>query len=320
MFIRNKNTIIGTIVVLAIVIATPILYISINNKREDEEVYSNKEIIFKCKESYIKIGSYLEEHGDLSKLELGQLESNKKLVESDGYYYIGSLYNDDMDKDLRTISLNEENEGVSLTYLYENNNPKEALSVQYYNTNDNGYINGIHSIYNKDSDESLSFITNIGTISAEDQEKLVNYIKPNSKDNEAYKTYFRLAKIVQRSVSFPKEEFEKFDDNSISSIGENDTVVKINDLQLIFMHDENMEEIRGLKLIDKDRTLLYTKSFIGNSPIISGKGEIYTMTEIISNSLKSQNDLLDKLSKNIQESTPRTNGDDVINNNKKVNI
>ena len=313
MFIRNKNTIIGTIVVLAILIATPILYTSINNKGEDEVVSSNKDIIFKCQESYIKIASYLEEHGNLSKTELGQLELNKKLVESDGYYYIGSLYNYDVDKDLRTISLKEENEGVSLTYLYENNKPKEALSVQYYNTNDNGYINGIHSIYNKDSDEDLSFITDIGTISAEDQEKLVNYIKPNSKDNEAYKTYFRLAKIVQRSVSFPKEEFEKFDD---TRIGENDTVVKINDLQLVFIHDENMEEIRGLKLIDKDGTLLYTKSFIGNSPTISGKGEIYTMTEIISDSLKNQNDLLDKLSENIQESTPRTNGDDIINNSK----
>lgn len=316
MFIRNKNTIIGAIVVLAILIATPILYTSINNKGEDEVVYSNKDITFRCQESYIKIASYLEEHGDLSKEELGKLESNKKLVESDGYYYIGSLYNNDIDKDLRTISLKEENEGVSLTYLYENNNPKEALSVQYYNTNANGYINGIHSIYNKDSDEDLSFITDIGTISAEDQEKLVNYIKPNSKDNEAYKTYFRLAKIVQRSVSFPKEEFEKFDDNLISHIGDNDTVVKINDLQLVFMHDDNMEEIRGLKLIDKDGTLLYIKSFIGNSPTISGKGEIYTMTEIISDSLKNQNDLLDKLSKNIQESTPRTNGDDIINNSK----
>lgn len=316
MFIRNKNIIIGTIVVLAILIATPILYTSINNKREDEVVSSNKDITFKCQESYIKIASYLEEHGNLSKVELGKLELNKKLVESDGYYYIGSLYNDDIDKDLRTISLKEENEGVSLTYLYENNNPKEALSVQYYNTNANGYINGIHSIYNKDSGDDLSFITDIGTVSAEDQEKLVNYIKTNSKDNEAYKTYFRLAKIIQGSVSFPKEEFEKLDDNSIFPIGDNDTVVKINDLPLIFMHDDNMEEIRGLKLIDKDGTLLYTKSFIGGSPPINGKGEIYTMTEIVSDSLKSQNDLLDKLSRNVQKSTPRTNGDDIIKNSK----
>ncbi len=92
--------------------------------------------------------------------------------------------------------------------------------------------------------------------------------------------------------------------------------MKINDSQLVFMHDEKMEEIRGLKLIDKDGTLLYTKSFIGDAPHISGQGEIFTMTEIISDSLKSQNDLLTKLSENVQKSTPRTDGDNIINNNK----
>ena len=317
-FIKNKKIIITTIIFL-VVVAVPIIYISINKgKTKDKEEYTesaNKNVTFKFQKSYVNIASYLEENGDLSKEELEKLEPNKKLVESDGYHYIGELYSDDMYKDLRTIGLGENNEGVSLTYLYENDKPKEALSVQYYNSNRNGYLNGIHSFYNKDSDDSLTFITDIGTISAEDQEKLVNYIKPNSKNNEEYKTYFKFAKIVQRSVSFPKEEFEKLDDKSISTLGE-ETVVKINNSQLVFMHDENMEAIRGLKLIAEDGTLLYTKSFIGDSPQISGQDEIYTLTEIISKSLEDQNNLLNKLSENIQQSTPRTEGDNIINNSK----
>lgn len=316
-FYKNKKIII-TIAVVLLIIVTPLIYININDK--DEKVVSKENISrnveFKSQESYIKIASYLEEKGDLSKDELKKLEPNKKIIESDGYYYTGSLYNDDKLKDLRSIGLEEGNEGVSLTYLYEEDKAKEALSVQYYNSNKNGYLNGIHSFYNKDSDESLSYITNIGTISSEDQEKLINYIKPESKDNEAYKTYFRLGKIVQRSVSFPKEEFEKFDKKQISSLGDTDTVVIIDNLQLVFMHDEKMEEIRGLKLIDKDGTLLYTKSFIGDVPHINGQDEIFTMTEIISNNLEEQNNLLSKLSENVQESIPRTDGDNIINNNR----
>ena len=38
-----------------------------------------------------------------------------------------------------------------------------------------------------------------------------------------------------------------------------------------------MKVIRGLKLIDKVGNLLYVKSFVGDSPEISGKGENYTM-------------------------------------------
>ena len=34
---------------------------------------------------------------------------------------------------------------------------------------------------------------------------------------------------------------------------------------------------------------------MGDSPEISGKGENYTMTEIINNSLEAQNDLLNKI-------------------------
>lgn len=317
-FSKSKKIIITAIIFLVIIIASPVIYTNMNkNNTKDEEVHTetaNKKITFKYQEPYMRIASYLEKNGDLSKEELAKLEPDKKLVESDGYYYIGSLYNDDEYKDIRTINLEEKNEGVSLTYLYENDKPKEALAAQYYNANKNGYLNGIHSFFNKDSDESLSFITRIGTISAEDQEKLVNYIKVDSKNKEEYKTYFRLSQIVQRSVSFPKEEFEKFDDKSISPIGKEDTVVKINDSQLVFMHDENMEEIRGLKLIDKDGTLLYTKSFIGDAPHISGQDEIFTMTEIKSDYLKEQNDLLTKLSENIQKSTPRTDGDNIINN------
>ncbi len=316
-FSKSRKIMITAIIFLGIIVASPIIYTNINNTKDEESSTENvnKKITFKFQESYIKIASYLEENGDLSKEELAKLEPDKKLVESDGYYYIGSLYNGDEYKDLRSIDINGEKEGVSVTYLYEDDKPKEALAVQYYNANENGYLNGIHSYYNKDSDESLLYITDIGTISAEDQEKLVNYIKVESKNKEEYKTYFRLAKIVQRSVSFPKEEFEKFDKKSISSISEEETVVKINDAQLVFMHDKKMEEIRGIKLIDKYGTLLYTKSFIGDSPHISGQDEIYTMTEIKSDSLQSQNDLLNKLSENVQESTPRTDGDDIINNN-----
>ena len=319
-FNKSKKIMITTIIFFIIIIASPVIYTNLNkNDTKNKEVptqTANKKISFRYQESYVKIASYLGKNGDLSKEELAKLEPNQKLVESDGYYYIGSLYNDDEYKDMRTINLEEKNEGVSLTYLYENDKPKEALAVQYYNANKNGYLNGIHSFFNKDSDKSLSFITRIGTISAEYQEKLVNYIKADSKDKEEYKTYFKLAKIVQRSVSFPKEEFEKFDDESIDQIDKENTVVKINDSQLVFMHDDKIEEIRGLKLIDKDGTLLYTKSFIGDAPHISGQGEIFTMTEIISDSLKSQNDLLTKLSENVQKSTPRTDGDNIINNNK----
>lgn len=296
-FSKSRKIMITAIIFLGIIVASPIIYTNINNTKDEESSTENvnKKITFKFQESYIKIASYLEENGDLSKEELAKLEPDKKLVESDGYYYIGSLYNGDEYKDLRSIDINGEKEGVSVTYLYEDDKPKEALAVQYYNANENGYLNGIHSYYNKDSDESLLYITDIGTISAEDQEKLVNYIKVESKNKEEYKTYFRLAKIVQRSVSFPKEEFEKFDKKSISSISEEETVVKINDAQLVFMHDKKMEEIRGIKLIDKYGTLLYTKSFIGDSPHISGQDEIYTMTEIKSDSLQSQNDLLNRL-------------------------
>lgn len=319
-FNKSKKIMITAIIFLIIIVASPVIYTNMNNNNtKNKEVpteTTNKKITFKSQESYVKISSYLQKNGDLSKEELAKLEPNKKLVESDGYYYIGSVYNGDKYKDLRTINLEEKNEGVSLTYFYENDKPKEALSVQYYNANKNGYLNGIHSFYNKDSDELLRFITRIGTISAEDQEKLVNHIKVDSKNKEEYKTYFKLAKIVQRSVSFPKEEFEKFNDKSINQIDKENTVVKINDSQLVFMHDEKMEEIRGLKLIDKDGTLLYTKSFIGDAPNISGQDEIFTMTEIISDSLESQNNLLTKLSENVQNSTPRTDGDNIINNNK----
>lgn len=319
-FNKSKKIMITAIIFLVIIVASPVIYTNMNNNNtKNKEVpteTTNKKINFKSQKSYVKISSYLQKNGDLSKEELAKLEPNKKLVESDGYYYIGSVYNGDKYKDLRTINLEEKNEGVSLTYFYENDKPKEALSVQYYNANKNGYLNGIHSFYNKDSDESLRFITRIGTISAEDQKKLVNYIKVDSKNKEEYKTYFRLAKIVQRSVPFPKEEFEKLDNKSIDQIDKENTVVKINDSQLVFMHDEKMEEIRGLKLIDKDGTLLYTKSFIGDAPHISGQGEIFTMTEVVSDSLESQNNLLTKLSENVQNSTPRTDGDNIINNNK----
>lgn len=324
MISKRKKIMITAIIFLVIIIALPLIYTNINNNTtKNKEVATeniNKKITFKSQESYMKIVSYLQKNGDLSKEELAKLEPNKQLVESGGYYYIDGLYNGDEYKNLRGINLEEQNEGISLTYLYENDKPKEALAVQYYNANKNGYLNGIHSFYNKDSDESLRFITRIGTISAEDQEKLVNHIKADSKDKEEYKIYFELAKIVQRSVSFPKEEFEKFDKKLISPIGKEDTVVKINDSQLVFMHDEKMEEIRGIKLIDKDGSLLYTKSFIGESPHISGQGEIFTMTEIISDSLESQNNLLTKLSENVQDSTPRTDGDNIINNNKNHDV
>ena len=312
MKLNKKQIIIGAIIFLVITTLS-IVYISNTKNKEVATKTSTKNITLKYQENYIKIASYLREKGDISKEELEKLEPNKKLVESDGYYYIGNLYNDDKYKDLRTISLGENNEGVSLTYLYDNDKPKEALSVQYHNENKNGYLNGIKSIYNKDSDESLSFITRIGTISAEDQEKLVNYIYPELKDKEEYKTYFKFAKIVQRSVSFPKAEFEKIDKNLVSEISDNDISVKINDCQLVFMHEDNMKVIRGLKLIDKAGNLLYVKSFVGDSPEVSGKGENYTMTEIINNSLEAQNDLLNKISDNVVKSTPRTDGDNIIN-------
>ena len=76
-----------------------------------------------------------------------------------------------------------------------------------------------------------------------------------------------------------------------------------------------MKVIRGLKLIDKVGNLLYVKSFVGDSPEVSGKGENYTMTEIINNSLEGQNDLLNKISENVVKSTPRTDGDNIINDN-----
>lgn len=314
MKLNKKQIIIGSIIFL-VIITLSIVYISNTKNKEVSTKTSTKNITLKYQENYMNIASYLREKGDISKEELEKLEPNKKLVESDGYYYIGSLYNDDKYKDLRTIGVGENNEGVSLTYLYEDDKPKEALSVQYHNENKNGYLNGIKSIYNKDSDESQSFITRIGTISAEDQEKLVNYIYPELKDKEEYKTYFKFAKIVQRSVSFPKEEFEKIDKNLVSEISDNDISVKINDCQLVFIHEDNMNVIRGLKLIDKVGNLLYVKSFVGDSPEVSGKGENYTMTEIINNSLEAQNDLLNKISENVVKSTPRTDGDNIINDN-----
>lgn len=39
------------------------------------------------------------------------------------------------------------------------------------------------------------------------------------------------------------------------------------------------------------------------------------MTEIINNSLEAQNDLLNKISENVVKSTPRTDGDNIINDN-----
>lgn len=113
-FNKSKKIMITAIIFLIIIVASPVIYTNMNNNNtKNKEVpteTTNKKITFKSQESYVKISSYLQKNGDLSKEELAKLEPNKKLVESDGYYYIGSVYNGDKYKDLRTINLEEKNE------------------------------------------------------------------------------------------------------------------------------------------------------------------------------------------------------------------
>lgn len=318
-FSKKHKMIATAIGVVAILVATPIIYKNINdNSIEDTNLSTteeiNKKINLKLKDKYEEISKYLDKNNQLTKEELEEITPDNKLSETDGYYDNLGLYSYKVYKDLRSIEINDKAEKVSVTYSYEDNKPVDALGINYYIKSKSGYINGIHSSYNKDLNTDLNYVTDIGSISVEDQEKLVTYLLPNSKDKESYKAYFKLGKIVQRSVSFPTEEFEKFDKVQIERSGEEETVVKIDNCKLVFMHDKKMKEIYGLKLIDENNTF-YTKSYIGDSPQIMGEEVNVSLTEIVSDSLEDQINLLNKLSENIQESTPMANADEIINEN-----
>lgn len=316
-FTKKKQlmfTIVGIIVVLII---APIVFT--NSKKENND--KNKEIestnidLNKLQTYYVDLVSKINTEENLSKEQLKEIITNINMVEQDGY--IPTMFDDVVPyNDLRSVEFRDGKQRISATYSYVNNKAKDLTSIHYMNSSKNGYLNGVHALYNLYApDEIYKTKTKIGSVSVQDQMKLVEYINKDSMTKEAYKMYFEYANKVQSKFKWTKEEIDKFrkeddvaqEDNVYNNESSREAHIFVSkgNIGVSLIYDTANNTVNGIKLHDGENGIfLYTKSEIGNIIDIVGQGNNVSQTTIVNKSVKEQENLLLKLNKNIQKSTP----------------
>lgn len=324
-FIKSRKFIFTTVGILVILIIAPIMLTSANKEHIKSKDYLNKELkkveLSNLANDYINIVNEKIKGTKIDNEKLSEIVKNINLVEQDGY--ISKGYVDDRYEELRSVNFNENNEKVSVTYSYSKNKRQDITDIHYLNKNKNGYINGIHAIYDIKDVGLDSFKVNIGSVSVNDQKNLVEYINELSKDNEIYAMYYKFAQLTRENSKFPDEELKKIPENLKGDIGSNQIAIGKNDTIVVLISDEGLKNIYGVKLIDnKNNILLYTKSEIGQAISVNGKESNISETTINSNSINEQKELLIKISTSIQKSIPEKVSEvldkETIENNKKI--
>ena len=214
-FIKSRKLIFTTVGILVILIIAPIMLTSANKEHIKSKDYLNKELkkieLSNLANDYINIVNEKIKGTKIDNEKLSEIVKNINLVEQDGY--ISKGYVDDRYEELRSVNFNENNEKVSVTYSYSKNKRQDITDIHYLNKNKNGYINGIHAIYDIKDVGLDSFKVNIGSVSVNDQKNLVEYINELSKDNEIYAMYYKFAQLTRENSKFPDEELKKIPEN-----------------------------------------------------------------------------------------------------------